>query len=543
MKETLNIITTNKTSIMKFRIILLGLAVFISIQSSTVQGQTWNAPLQSGGILYLPGNPGYPTTLTGTRDFNSTTAVGPGVTDVNGTARLTTSTSTEEYYIPYAISPTTTNQRAQLLAYTAAAFTYKADSVLELRQSNVNNFSNKFVVWGLNSSRTIAFRFQVQFGSTSPVDSAAMYALSFGREDGTGSTNNFNTTNNVAPIYNNTSYLNNIFSTLKFNVSAAGVISLGYRTGDSVYSPITNLGTDQTQASYYVPFTFTKGENYDMVIMATTQSAQDYQYYAAYGTEYKLAKGYYDVWVNGTKILSGVPSLFAATGSLGLATGTSGVSINSFGFEGLTNGGSTSEFLKIRNIVWESVSGSVTVLPASWLSFTGNKKEKNAILDWTTTSEINAKSFEIERSYDGENFSTIGTVKATGSRTGVNRYNFVERDARIGVNYYRIKQVDIDNRFSYSSIITVVFNTVKGGFFVYPTVVTTRSTNIYSSEKVKDLTINLVSINGKLIQTKKIGSVEKGKLIHLPVATTNAGTYIIQFITENGVRTEKLLVQ
>jgi photosystem II stability/assembly factor-like uncharacterized protein len=61
-------------------------------------------------------------------------------------------------------------------------------------------------------------------------------------------------------------------------------------------------------------------------------------------------------------------------------------------------------------------------------------------IDWSTSSETNAKYFDVEKSYDGVTFKKIGTVKASGNREVVSRYSFVDTD-HAEVNYYRIRLV------------------------------------------------------------------------------------------------------
>jgi len=79
-------------------------------------------------------------------------------------------------------------------------------------------------------------------------------------------------------------------------------------------------------------------------------------------------------------------------------------------------------------------------------------------LNWATTSEINSKFVSVERSIDGINFSSIGTVIAAGNSSITNNYNFVDTNAMnlpVSILYYRLKQVDIDGKFSYSIIVAI----------------------------------------------------------------------------------------
>ncbi len=77
-------------------------------------------------------------------------------------------------------------------------------------------------------------------------------------------------------------------------------------------------------------------------------------------------------------------------------------------------------------------------------------------LHWTTASEINNELFNIERSYDGNEFFTIGTVRSKGNNSNMElSYEFVDQHPLNGINYYRLKQIDFDGTYTYSSIRTV----------------------------------------------------------------------------------------
>jgi hypothetical protein len=78
--------------------------------------------------------------------------------------------------------------------------------------------------------------------------------------------------------------------------------------------------------------------------------------------------------------------------------------------------------------------------------------QASAQLNWATATEFNNSHFEIEKSTDGSNFKIIGNVK--GNSNSVNRiiYSFIDPNISDNKNYYRLKQVDFDGKYSYSNI-------------------------------------------------------------------------------------------
>ncbi|MFN0256915.1 glycosyl hydrolase [Pedobacter ureilyticus] len=112
---------------------------------------------------------------------------------------------------------------------------------------------------------------------------------------------------------------------------------------------------------------------------------------------------------------------------------------------------------------------NVSVLPVTLNNFTAKKQNNSEVLlKWETLSETNSHSFIIERSTDGLNFVSIGEQLAKGNATSLNSYSFVDRRPANGNNYYRLKQVDINNDFDYSAVEQVKMAIDNRNLQVYP---------------------------------------------------------------------------
>ncbi|AKQ44887.1 hypothetical protein TH63_03425 [Rufibacter radiotolerans] len=112
---------------------------------------------------------------------------------------------------------------------------------------------------------------------------------------------------------------------------------------------------------------------------------------------------------------------------------------------------------------------SVTVLPVTWLSFTGERKGQQVHLQWSTATEINNERFYIEYSADGKQFATVGTVAGAGNSNVIRNYQFQHASAASITTYYRVKQVDYDGKSEYSKVIAVKpGNKSLAQFVAYP---------------------------------------------------------------------------
>jgi hypothetical protein len=98
-------------------------------------------------------------------------------------------------------------------------------------------------------------------------------------------------------------------------------------------------------------------------------------------------------------------------------------------------------------------AATITVLPIRLLAFTGQRKENNILLNWQVDELGGFSHFELQKSIDGQNFSSIANI---GSHLGQKEYEYIDTELVPGNNYYRLKLVDEDGSVRYSQIVMVV---------------------------------------------------------------------------------------
>lgn len=101
------------------------------------------------------------------------------------------------------------------------------------------------------------------------------------------------------------------------------------------------------------------------------------------------------------------------------------------------------------------IPGGGVVIPVMLSSFTGRLVGNAVQLRWTTAQEINASHFDVQRSADGLNFVSIGQVTATGNSDIPRQYGLDDLQFKKGLNYYRLRQVDLDGKFAYSQVVLI----------------------------------------------------------------------------------------
>jgi len=111
------------------------------------------------------------------------------------------------------------------------------------------------------------------------------------------------------------------------------------------------------------------------------------------------------------------------------------------------------------------------VLPVTLIEFKGIYQNNNSLLQWKTSSETNTSHFVVERSLDGRNFQAIGTVLATGTSSTTEQYQYTDYGVtRLSASklFYRLKIVDKDDAFKYSSVVTISLPFITGKLNLFP---------------------------------------------------------------------------
>lgn len=148
-------------------------------------------------------------------------------------------------------------------------------------------------------------------------------------------------------------------------------------------------------------------------------------------------------------------------------------------------------------------------LPVTLTSFTGKYASGVSTLSWQTSQEINTDHFELLKSSNGQDFSLVTKIKAAGFSSLVKNYSFEDHSSNNGQNvYYRLKQVDANGKFTFSTIIKLALG-VNTALVAYPNPFNNDFTVSFSAAKTATATVKLQSSTGQLIFLKTI-TVNKG---------------------------------
>lgn len=173
-------------------------------------------------------------------------------------------------------------------------------------------------------------------------------------------------------------------------------------------------------------------------------------------------------------------------------------------------------------------------LPVEYMGFDFEVLTNKTIqLNWITSREVNNDMFIVEKETGEGDFIAIGEVEGSGNTELPTYYEFIDETQLKNINYYRIKQVDMDGSFDYSPIIEVAFS---GGtsFQVYPTV-TTDFCNLKATGSLEShYDVHVFDTMGRILLQEKLEVFsEEGKL-EFDLSSYNHGMYFIQVSTQAG---------
>jgi hypothetical protein len=196
--------------------------------------------------------------------------------------------------------------------------------------------------------------------------------------------------------------------------------------------------------------------------------------------------------------------------------------------------------------IYTGTDVNTNTLPVKYTSFTAVALNDDAVLSWNTASEINNSGFEIERSIDGRQFDNVAFVKGAGNTSGIRNYHYTDAKAfelaKSDLLYYRLKQVDFDGTYTYSTIVKVNNTSdVSATLSLYPNPYTSELTVSFTSTD-GNATIDMMDIQGKVVMSQVMQT--KAGINTFPVNKASAlqsGIYFVRIQANGQTQMVKLI--
>jgi len=196
---------------------------------------------------------------------------------------------------------------------------------------------------------------------------------------------------------------------------------------------------------------------------------------------------------------------------------------------------------------FKDITGSLYIfnaegaLPVTLSQFDATCTSTGTKLTWQTSSEVNSSYFEIEKSNDGTKWTSVSTIKAAGSSNIKRDYSFT--DANGGNTLYRLKQVDKDGSFTYSSIESANCGSKQAGVTIYPVPATNAMNVIVRTDKNSAATIVLIDVSGRVVRQLNTALKKGTNNITLQVAGLSSGQYFLRVVGSEIFKTQKVTIK
>ena len=184
-----------------------------------------------------------------------------------------------------------------------------------------------------------------------------------------------------------------------------------------------------------------------------------------------------------------------------------------------------------------SCSFPTGVLPVTWISFKATEENNNEVkLAWEVTNQIENAGYYVEFSHDNRTWNEVSFLPAKGNTADVEDYNYIFTNSLSGDNYFRIRQVDLDGHFHYS---TVEHLTIGGNSRVSLWPNPARSQLNIDYENKTDGTAQVRDLSGRMIETISLHpGINQVNIESLP-----AGIYVVSVNQPNGSPANQRLIK
>lgn len=203
------------------------------------------------------------------------------------------------------------------------------------------------------------------------------------------------------------------------------------------------------------------------------------------------------------------------------------------------NGPFRQQLENVESVSLFSVQSS-SPLPIELGEFWGKPKVSGIQLNWTTLIEENNAYIGVERSSNGIDFEQITVIEGYGTSNHPKHYEVLDRHPIVGINYYRLKQVDFDGRTTYHKTISVPWGASLSSPKVYPTLANEILYVTWPSSSSKKSLIEVFDTAGRLVQK----AIVEAELVHweLHTALLTNGNYVLKIHSGDHFFTHRFLI-
>ncbi|MEM6641610.1 MAG: hypothetical protein AAF616_01410 [Bacteroidota bacterium] len=176
-----------------------------------------------------------------------------------------------------------------------------------------------------------------------------------------------------------------------------------------------------------------------------------------------------------------------------------------------------------------TVDNTNSTLPVELTSFDAKPEGNGIMVQWETATEINNSHFDLETSYDSEEWSFLARIKGQGNSNELVSYEFFDRSNYQSPLYYRLKQFDFDGAYAYSKIVYVEPENLDFSFSLSPNPVNDLL-EIQATSKIER--VKVISLSGSIV----FQDAPDRFTLEVPTKDFEDGAYVVLLEFSQGAR-------
>ena len=192
-----------------------------------------------------------------------------------------------------------------------------------------------------------------------------------------------------------------------------------------------------------------------------------------------------------------------------------------------------------------NIINAANLLPVELIYFSAQEKDGAVQLNWSTAAEIENKGFEIERSENGIQFSSIDFVDGQGTTTITQNYSYEDQSINSGTTYYyRLKQIDFDGDMEYSNVVTILIGTPLEQLSIYPNPNISGPVNLQFLSPVSNpAQIKVIDLSGRIVWSQSINPFKGDNHLSLDFSNLSAGLYTVKLEQGKVLLSQRLVIE
>jgi len=199
-----------------------------------------------------------------------------------------------------------------------------------------------------------------------------------------------------------------------------------------------------------------------------------------------------------------------------------------------------------RNVVTPDIGADEFVyVPVEFTSFTATSNGKEVILNWSTATELNNLVFEVQRSFEGSEFATIGFIYGKGTTTERQDYTYSDKILADGKYYYRLKQIDYLGGYEYSEVVELEFRSFSSYLLEqnYPNPFNPTTTIGFGLQNKSNVKITVLNSIGEEVAVILNEEREPGfHQVEFNASNLPSGVYFYQLKAGDFIQTRKMIL-